>query len=168
MQKANNLSKFTLTFLLLLGTWVLLTGTLERQEIIAGVFISGLVAAGTFSIFTEHGIFHLNPLRILAFIAYIPYYLVFVLLANIDMAYRILSPSLPIKPGIVAVKTTLTTDSGKLALANSITLTPGTITVDVVGDTLYVHWISVKDRTVEGATKAIVKPFEKMLKVIFT
>ncbi|HDZ35412.1 MAG TPA: Na+/H+ antiporter subunit E, partial [Thermococcus sp.] len=61
----------------------------------------------------------------------------------------------------------LKNDVGKLALANSITLTPGTITLEVDGDKYFIHWIDVKDDSVDGASKNITEPFEKFLKVIF-
>ena len=59
------------------------------------------------------------------------------------MAYRVLNPYLPIKPGIVRIKTSLTSEFAKTILANSITLTPGTLTVEVDGEDFYVHWINV-------------------------
>lgn len=84
-----------------------------------------------------------------------------------DVAYRVLHPKRPINPGIVKIKTELKSDIGKLALANSITLTPGTMSVDVEGDHLYIHWIDVEDSSVEIASKKISKPFEKYLKKVF-
>ena len=85
------------------------------------------------------------------------------------MAYRVIHPKLPINPGIVKVKTTLKTDTALTFLANSITLTPGTLSVDIDKDNgiLYIHWIDVKAKDVEGATKIIVERFEKILKKIF-
>ena len=75
---------------------------------------------------------------------------------------------MPINPGIVKVKTRLKTESGIAALANSITLTPGTLTVDVTDDGfLYVHWINVKAEDIEGATELIARKFEFFLEKIF-
>jgi len=59
--------------------------------------------------------------------------------SNIDVVRAILSPRLPIQPHFLRVRTRQTTDLGKVILANSITLTPGTVTVDVQGDVLLVH-----------------------------
>jgi multicomponent Na+:H+ antiporter subunit E len=53
-------------------------------------------------------------------------------------------------------------------LANSITLTPGTLTMDVKGDNLLVHWINVKSTDTKEATSIIGKRFERFLKVIFS
>ncbi len=54
-----------------------------------------------------------------------------------------------------------------MVLANSITLTPGTLSVDVVGDTFYIHWIDVETTDPEEAFKIIAEPFEKVLLKIF-
>ncbi len=59
--------------------------------------------------------------------------------ANLDVARRILSPSLPISPNVLLVKASQRTDLGRVTFGNSITLTPGTITVDLEGDTIEVH-----------------------------
>lgn len=83
------------------------------------------------------------------------------------MARRVLSPSLPINPGIVKFKTKLTTNYSKMVLANSITLTPGTLTVDVIDDTFYIHWIDVKTTDPEKAFTEIAESFEKILLKIF-
>jgi len=82
--------------------------------------------------------------------------------------YRALHPKMPIKPGIVKIRTKLKTDSGITALANSITLTPGTLTVDVTDDGyLYVHWINVKAEDIEQATSQIARRFEWFIQKIF-
>ncbi len=164
--KSNKISLFIFTFVVLIAVWILVTASTGTQELVSGVIFAFGVAIVTSGLFTEHGLTHLAPKKILYLIIYIPYYFYQVIVANLDVVYRVLSPSLPIKPGFVIVKTKLKTDSGKLALANSITLTPGTITGDVLGDKLLVHWIYVKDETIEGATKSIVGPFEKFLEVI--
>jgi len=107
--------------------------------------------------------------RYLWFLYYIPIFLWEMLKANIDVAYRVSHPKLPIKPGIVKVKTHLKSDVGLTFLANSITLTPGTLSVDVdqKNGYLYIHWIYVEDKDIEGATKKIVYKFENILMRIF-
>jgi len=74
---------------------------------------------------------------------------------------------MPIKPGVVVIKTALKQDIAKLILANSITLTPGTFTLDIEGDKLLIHWIYVRSEGIEESTKNIGERFEKYLKVIF-
>jgi multicomponent Na+:H+ antiporter subunit E len=75
---------------------------------------------------------------------------------------------LPINPGIVEYKTQLTDNAAKVILANSITLTPGTLTVDIKDDKLYIHWIDVVSKEPEIIYKEIGENFEKVLKEIFS
>jgi len=88
----------------------------------------------------------LNPLRLLLFLVYlIGPFLWAMAKANLDVAYRVITGR--IRPGIVRLSPGLSTDFGITLLANSITLTPGTLSVDVdeeSGD-LFVHWINVRD-----------------------
>jgi multicomponent Na+:H+ antiporter subunit E len=87
--------------------------------------------------------------------------------ANFDVARRVLSPSLPINPGIVEVKTKLKSKIGRVVLADSITLTPGTFTLEMVDDSLFIHWIDVQSTDVNEATRLIVEKFEKYLEVMY-
>lgn len=98
---------------------------------------------------------------------YIPYLFVEIMKANLDVASRIVRRRIPLNPGIVAVDTRLRTPLGRTVLANSITLTPGTLSVEIKGDRLYIHWIDVKDRGSEEAARRIISGFEKYLEVIF-
>ena len=82
-------------------------------------------------VFTKHPVKFFSPLRYFWFICYIPVLFFYMLIANFDVVYRVIHPKMPIKPGIVKVKTRLKSESGRTALANSITLTPGTVTMDV-------------------------------------
>jgi multicomponent Na+:H+ antiporter subunit E len=85
--------------------------------------------------------------------------------ANFDVARRVLAPSLPIRPAVVEVHTELRSALGRMLLANSITLTPGTLTIDVHGDRLLVHWIDCAPGTdLAAATAAIAAGFERHIK----
>jgi multicomponent Na+:H+ antiporter subunit E len=72
-------------------------------------------------------------------LVYWPWLMWQIVLANIDVARRVLSPALPISPTLFRVKTSQKSDLGKVIYANSITLTPGTISMDVTGDEILVH-----------------------------
>ena len=148
--------------------WLLLTWTLEAQVVIAGLAASIVVALLFHEILPkEHHIF-VSPIRIFWLLVYIPVFFYYVIIANLDVVYRALHPKMPINPGIVKIKTELKTESGITALANSITLTPGTLTVDLTDDGfLYIHWINVKSTETEEATKHIAQRFEWFLKKIF-
>jgi multicomponent Na+:H+ antiporter subunit E len=148
--------------------WMLLTWTTDTQVIIAGLIASAIVAILFHEILPkEHHLF-ISPIRLFWLLVYLPVFFYYVMKANLDVVYRALHPKMPIKPGIVKIKTELTTESSITALANSITLTPGTLTVDLTDDGfLYVHWINVKSDDIEEATKHIACKFEWFLKKIF-
>ena len=61
-----------------------------------------------------------------------------------DVALRILNPGLPISPRLVRVRAGQRTDVGRVLYANSITLTPGTVTIDTEGDTITVHALTAE------------------------
>jgi len=153
---------------LLFGLWFLLTGSRDPQELIVGAVVSVVIALVALRSLTEltecRGAV---PRRIGYLLLYVPYLLKAIILANIDVAGRVINPSLPIRPGIVRVKTRLKSPLGRLFLTSSITLTPGTLTVDMVGDDLYIHWIDVEAEGIEAASHRIVAGFERYLEVIF-
>ncbi len=110
---------------------------------------------------------HFTPKRIAYGIAYIPYLFAQIVKANLDVASRVVRRRIPIRPGIVAVTTRLRSPLGRAILANSITLTPGTLSVEIEGDRLFIHWIDVTEVDGKDATERIVSGFERYLEVIF-
>lgn len=121
--------------------WLLWSGhySLENTLIlILGVFSCVLVVymAGRMNILDEEG----HPIHLATrLVVYIPWLVWAIIKANIDVAKRILSPSLPIDPCMVRIKATQKTDLSRVIFANSITLTPGTVSVDLVGDDILIH-----------------------------
>lgn len=154
-------------FIILFALWLLLTWSLNVADIVAGVVVSLIALGLAGDIFLMKVGRAMNPIRIFWMIVYIPYLLWQIILANLDVVYRVIHPDLPIRPGIVKVKTTLTTDMAKTFLANSITLTPGTFTIDIKDDILYIHWIDVRGQNIEEWTQHIVHKFEPILRRIF-
>jgi multicomponent Na+:H+ antiporter subunit E len=160
---------FVLAFVVwLILTWPVVDGRIDVQVVIAGLIASAVVAILFHEMLPkEHHIF-ISPVRVFWLALYVPVFLYYLVKANLDVMYRALHPQMPIKPGIVKIKTNLKTDSAITALANSITLTPGTMVVDLSSDGfLYVHWIYVKSDDVEKATKHISETFEWFIKRIF-
>lgn len=149
------------------GLWLILTWTLYLPSVVIGLVISIIVAIIFGGYFSYHPIKILQPHRLFWLIIYIFIFGWECLKANIDVAYRVIHPERPLKPGIVTIKTKLKTDLAKAMLANSITMTPGTMSVDIDGDTLYIHWIWIRDRNEEKASKIIAGPFENYLAKIF-
>jgi len=113
------------------------------------------------------GLKSFNPKHIFLFIQYNIVFVIALLKANFNVAKIVLTPSLPINTGIVEFETKLESDFAKLVLANSITLTPGTFTIDYVDNKFYVHWLEVKTTDPEEVYKEIAEPFEKILLKIF-
>ena len=163
-----HLSRYIATAGVLFCLWLLLTSTSNFQEVVAGAVLALLVAALGYKGFTTRGLRIFSPRRLLHLLIYLPVFFWEMMKANFDVAYRVVHPRMPIRPGIVAIKTELKTDIGKLFLANSITLTPGTLTMDVRGEYLFIHWINLKDEDIEieKASKLIGGRFEKHLKAI--
>jgi multicomponent Na+:H+ antiporter subunit E len=161
----NKFGQFLFILLCNLLLWFLLAGTLTSEELIAGVLVSSIAAFLTLektSIFSSIKIGFQTPVSLVLYL--IEFYRV-LLIANFDMARRVISPSLPIDPGIVTVKTSLRSDLGRMLLANSITLTPGTLSVDVIGNEITVHWIDCPAGcTTEQATQLIATTFEKHIR----
>ncbi len=150
-----------------LVVWLLLSWTLHYQEVIVGAAVA-LIAAGMFGgLLPVQPKKLLNPVRWFWLLVYIPVFLWQCLKANIDVALRVLSPGLNLKPGIVKIKTNLKSDIARVFLANSITMTPGTLTVEIKDDTLYIHWIEIRSSDQEEMAKMIKGPFEFFLKRIF-
>jgi len=156
-------------FILSFFTWILLSGAMDFQHSIIGVLVGIFVSCLTADLFEKKMRVFKNPKRYFWFLYYIPVFIWECIKANIDGAYRVIHPDLPMKPGIVKVKTSLTSDAALTFLANSITLKPGTMTVDIdkQGGFIYVHWVSVKNESVKEATEFIVHKFERILKRIF-
>ena len=146
--------------------WLGLNGSLAAEVVITGIIVTVITALFYIGskIFRE---VRLTPRALVALIAWIFVFLFELVKSNIDVMSRVVTPRVRINPAIVEVKTGLKSRLGRLALANSITLTPGTLTTDIVDDTLFIHWIDASSIDVEDATKAIVAKFEKHLEVLF-
>ena len=125
------------------GTEVL--GLWSYYELLFGAVLSIIVGIIARNIFVKKSLRMLNPVRWFTFIGYVigPFF-VGMAKANFDVAYRVITGK--INPGIVKISPGLKTDLGITMLANSITLTPGTLTVDIDENKndLYIHWINVK------------------------
>ena len=155
---------YALVFTVCLLLWVLLVGNLNGDELLAGAIVALLVTllfGSRFTIFTGFRFSLLAPLYILI---YLGHFFVALVRANLDLAGRVLAPSLPINPALIEIRTQLKSPLGKLLLANTITLTPGTLTVDVIDDRLLVHWVYCPPGTdLQRATDMIASSFEKHL-----
>jgi multicomponent Na+:H+ antiporter subunit E len=141
--------------------------SLDKQEIIAGVIVALLITVFLGRKLTVFADIRLSPQAVIFAVRYFFVFIIELIKSNLDVAFRVLHPKLPINPGIVKVKTNLQSRLGRIILANSITLTPGTLTVEIKDDNYYIHWIDVTAEDIGKSTEIIVKKFEKYLEVIF-
>lgn len=154
-------------FVTLLFFWVLLNGSLSLATLLTGVIVAGVISvffAGSLSVLSGVA---LTPSGIGNALLFVGYFLKELFKANIAMARLVVDPALPIDPAIVKVRTRLTHPVGRLLLANAITLTPGTLTCEIKGDHLYIHWVVAKGTDIETATQEIVSGFERYLEKIY-
>ena len=118
------------TFCVMFLFWLLLSGILDAIHVGAGIICSAIIA------FVSHDLLVTQKWDKMLrksgrFIIYIVWELWQILLANFDVAYRVLHPKMPIDPSVIEFDTSLRSDLAIVTLANSITLTPGTITINI-------------------------------------
>jgi len=158
---------FVWVFVFTLVLWLALSSTLDLPELFCGVLVCVIISLFAVPIYSKLGLPPLSLKMVLFSLIYMCVLFWEIIKANFDIAYRVIHPKMPINPGIVVIKTSLKSDLAKMILANSITLTPGTLTVDVIEEELLVHWINVKSEDIDEATSLIGHRFEKYLRVIF-
>lgn len=141
---------FILYLLLTTGSGTEVLGLWSIIELGFGILLSVITGFIAQKVLIKNSFRMLNPVRWLLFLGYIIGPFFFALLkANLDVAYRVITGK--INPGIVKIHPDLKTDLGITMLANSITLTPGTLSVDIDENTndLYIHWINVDKKALE-------------------
>ena len=161
------------TFVLCFIFWLLLTWSFAVQELITGAVVSLAVALFSARFFIHEKAFWLcNPVKLLSGLFFwLCTFTVELVKANVDVAKRCFGGCKDVNPGIVKVPVALKSDYGRAALANSITLTPGTITMDIAeedGQTYYyIHWIDVTKPSGQEAGDAIKGTLEKGLRRVW-
>ena len=161
------LVRFLITFFTLFAGWLLFTWSLDPGSILSGILSSLMVSALTYSIFVDESEAelraHLPRLHYLVIFAAVLVFNMYV--ASFRVLWQILRGN--INPGIVHFRTRLKTDIARVALASSITLTPGTITLDLDDDHLVVHWLDARTTHSRYAGKLIKGAHEKLLKKVW-
>ncbi|SFM23187.1 Na+/H+ antiporter subunit E [Methanolobus profundi] len=143
--------------------WCFVHGTVNVNNFILGVLIAPFIIRPFKTLFPfDQDFSFANAIKkIPAQIKFLYVLIVEIIKANIMVAKIVLQPKIDIKPGIIAVPIDSKTDLGITAIANTITLTPGTLTIDVSDDRsiLYVHAIDATDP--EGVAQSIKDDLEK-------
>ncbi len=154
-------------FIILFTAWLILNHSLSAEYLVSGALIAlaiSLLLCRECMVFND---LKLTPRAFLYTFFFLGTFFWELIKANFDMVRIVLSPSLPIKPGIIKANTSLKSKLGRLILANSITLTPGTFTIDIIVDTLYIHCVHVDTTNPEEYGHQVIRKFEKYLEVIY-
>ena len=151
-----------LGFIIAMLAWLVLTWKMDAVNIGMGAAFSLLATMffGELLTVTPERALHIT--RYFWLLYYLPVFLWQMVKSNIDVAYRVLHPKMPINPGLIKITTGLKSDISKALLANSLSLTPGSTTVDIVGDQMYIHCIDV-DRPVKEEAKMFEKIIARIL-----
>ena len=167
-------SSFAATFILCYAFWILLTWSFQAEELAMGAVVSIAAAFVTARFFIHENAFHMvQPKRLWALICYVPTFMWELIKANVDMAKRCLTGCKNVNPGIIRVPADLHSLYAQAMLANSITLTPGTMTLDIAKDTetgelfYYIHWIDVTEEDPEKAGEMIKGALERGIRRIW-
>lgn len=150
--KKEFLLKSVIQFGLLLGLWLLLSGHYDVFHISMGVFSALLVVLLNVRVrkyyFFEEELAEVKArmkdvftvrVRYSRVLFYIPWLIWQIAVASLQVAAVVLNPKMPIDPALLRFKTKLPNTCAKVILGNSITLTPGTITIQIKGDEFLVH-----------------------------
>ena len=154
---------FVFTSIIMFVFWILLSGEFHFLLILSGIVFSLFVAYISHDLLIGSDNIRLFSTRMLRFCRYVPWLVWQILLANLDLVYRTLHPKMPIDPQVIRFDTALKSDIGITVLANSITLTPGTVTIVANQDGEFiVHAIAKKpaEDLLAGEMQAKVKRVE--------
>ncbi len=153
---------FLITTIVMFAFWILLSGEFTFILITSGVVASLIVAYLSHDIFLGKADLKTETGRVFKFIVYIPWLLWEIILANVEIAYLVLNPKPLIDPQLVHFKNDLKTDLGIVTLAHSITLTPGTVTVEANREEFIIHaiWQKSAEGIIGGEMQRKVKKIE--------
>jgi multicomponent Na+:H+ antiporter subunit E len=135
----------------LLVFWIAMSGYLDVFHIGLGVLCAGIVIAFNYRLktskFFDLELEDLHKLRVFRVLTYISWLIYQILLSGFKVAFVIINPWLPISTRIIKFKTRLPHAQAKMVLGNSITLTPGTLTIDIHDDEFTVHAFTMDSAT---------------------
>lgn len=161
------IARILLTTGYLLGGWLLFTWSVSPGSLLLGAVHSLIIALMTYPIFVEEDEVarrsHLPRLELLGVYVIVLVFNMYV--ASFKVLWQILRGR--INPGVSHFRTRLRSDIARVLLTSSITLTPGTITLQLDDDHLIVHWLDARTRHSKYASKLIAGPYERLLRRIW-
>ena len=159
------MKKFISGFLVAYAFWIFFTWSFAVDELLVGAIVAFIAAIVSYHYYDFDLLTIDLPIRIIKFIfLYLPILIWEMLKANLTLAMIVLNPKLPIDADVVVGSTDLQGDMSRLVLANSITLTPGTLTLDVEDGKYYIHAVEVSKVKDE---RSITGVFEKVIRGVF-
>lgn len=153
---------FLITTIAMFLFWILLSGEFTFILITSGIVASLIVAYLSHDIFIGKADIKSETGRVFRFFRYLPWLLWQIILCNLEIAYLVLNPKPLVDPQLVRFKPDAKTDLGIVTLANSITLTPGTVTVEANREEFVVHaiWQKSAEGIINGEMQQRVKEIE--------
>ncbi len=157
---------FLITTIAMFSFWILLSGEFNFILITSGVVASLITAYLSHDIFIGKADIKTEVGRMFRFFRYLPWLLWQIILCNVEIAYLVLSPKPLVDPQLVRFKNDLKTDLGIVTLAHSITLTPGTVTVEANKEEFVIHaiWQKSAEGIIDGEMQRKVKGIEGEVK----
>ncbi|MGM0405268.1 MAG: Na+/H+ antiporter subunit E [Thermoplasmatota archaeon] len=167
--------KIVITWVMVLVFWLIVSGEITWQTVLVGGSVAILISLMVYENLTDDLRIEGNVLKkiIYLIIFQVPQYIFIMVFHLIESNMKVAKHALfmDINPGIIRISTGLRSDTGITIMANSITLTPGTLTIDTKKTLdrtyLYVHWIDMKTMNIEKAGNEIKGDVERWLKKIF-
>lgn len=166
-EQLERVNSIIITFIFLMLLWLLFTFSFDPFSLLLGGFFSFIIALSSYGLFIEKeekiqkGVLP----RFELFLFYLFTLLWEIYLSSFNVVWRVIK--MDINPGVVRIRTGLKSRFARAVLANSITLTPGTVTIDVKRDTLLVHWLCLETSDPKKAGRLIKGNYEKRLRRIF-
>jgi len=124
---------YAATFVIMMGVWCILSGKFDAVHLSMGVLSSALVSFFSADLLFTRPLTGHSVRSIFGFVLYVPWLLVQILKSSLHVLYLTLHPRMPdlIDPQVFRFRSKLKSDLAQVTFANSITLTPGTITIYV-------------------------------------
>jgi len=153
---------FLITAIAMFIFWILLSGEFTFILITSGVVSSLIVAYISHDLLIGKADLKTEVGRVFRFFRYLPWLLWQIILCNVEIAYLVLRPKLKVDPQLVRFKPDLKTDLGIVTLANSITLTPGTVTIEANRGEFVIHaiWPKSAEGIIDGEMQRKVRKIE--------
>ncbi|TVQ13066.1 MAG: hypothetical protein EA361_10115 [Bacteroidetes bacterium] len=161
------MKRYIVLFFLAWLFWMLLTWSVSIDSVIAGAGVA-LLTTVIFGKYFYTSIYKLRQFRrfwmVIPFLAFFTWQAI---KANLDVAWRVIQYKIPIRPAIIKTPLTVKTELARAILSCALTMTPGTIVIDIRDDFLYVHWIYVDAKDPDSYALNRIRKFERYIQIIF-